>query len=245
MIIQPDFLDHYKTVMLCDMLDDPCAPLYLIRLWGHCQNRKTHRFDWVNPIKLKAVCKSPHDADLFHSSMIECGFLRIESGETVAHEWDSINASLIANWENGKKGGRPKNKTQTKPMGIPSKTHAEPIREEKKGLEKKGLEKNKANDYDDFLSRFNSVTGKRCRVVDQKTKGQLRARLKDGFTIEEIIQAAENCAKDDYHVQNPKYLTPEFITRADKLQKYLAADGKGSTKQMSDFSDGGGWEPSK
>lgn len=127
MIVQPDFLDHWKTQVLTELLDDPCAPIYVIRLWGHCQNRKTHRFERVNPALIKAICKAPQKADLFESSMIEAGFLKIEGNEIVAHEWDIINASLIANWTNGKKGGRPRKKTHGLPIANPSKTHSEPV----------------------------------------------------------------------------------------------------------------------
>ena len=76
----------------------------------------------------------------------------------------------------------------------------------------------------EFLSRFNSATGKKHRVLDAKAAGQLKARLRDGFTLDEIITAAGNCSKDEHHRESGlKYLTPEFITRADKLQMHLHA----------------------
>ena len=59
--------------------------------------------------------------------------------------------------------------------------------------------------------------------MDKKTIGQITARIKEGFTIEDILKATENCSKDKYHIENPQYLTPEFITRSDKLPKYLTA----------------------
>jgi uncharacterized phage protein (TIGR02220 family) len=73
----------------------------------------------------------------------------------------------------------------------------------------------------EFVHVFNESTGKKIRVLDNKSKKQLLARLKEGFKIEEIIQAAKNCSTDPYHIENKHYLTPEFITRSDKLQKYL------------------------
>lgn len=82
-------------------------------------------------------------------------------------------------------------------------------------------EKNEKNIYTDFIEKFNQITGKKIRVADKKFKGQLNQRLKDGFSIDEILEAVENCKKDEFHCQNPQYLTPEFITRSDKLQKYL------------------------
>ncbi len=88
---------------------------------------------------------------------------------------------------------------------------------------------------EDFLKRFNQITGRKFRVLDSKTKRQLKARLKDGFSIEEIFVAVKNCAADDYHQKNTQYLTPEFITRADKLQKYLNAKGKPTAKKRRVF----------
>ena len=120
MIIEPDFLDHWKTRLLMRLLDTDAAPNYVIRLWSHCQTRKTNIFpDW-SPIILSSVCRWPGDADLFWSAMLQT-FCRIEDGHLVAHQWDEVNAGLIASWSNGGKGGRPK-----KPTGNPQKTHGLP-----------------------------------------------------------------------------------------------------------------------
>ena len=142
MIVQPDFLSHWKTQLLVETLEDPCAPIYVIHLWGHCQNRKTDRFQRVNPSILKAICKAAkHDATAFENAMVLCGFVLIENDTIIAHDWSVINASLIAAWKNGRKGGRPKTKnlnkthglTQTKPMANPNVTDKR--REEKMGLD--------------------------------------------------------------------------------------------------------------
>jgi uncharacterized phage protein (TIGR02220 family) len=74
---------------------------------------------------------------------------------------------------------------------------------------------------EDFILGFNKAAGKKIRVLTAKAKSQVSARLKEGFSLPEIMSAAKNCANDDFHRKNPKYLTPEFITRADKLQMYL------------------------
>ncbi len=145
MIVQPDFLEHWKTRLLIDLLDDPCAPQYVIRLWSHCQTSKTHGFPRKNPSVLKAICKAPHDAEKFESAIIESGFVDLVEDQKedmwVVHEWDVVNASLIANWTNGPKGGRPKKKTHEKPMGFqsdnPPETHRKPIREDKIREEKR------------------------------------------------------------------------------------------------------------
>jgi len=80
----------------------------------------------------------------------------------------------------------------------------------------------------DFLSQLKN---KKFRTGVSKVKSNLAARLKQGYTIEEIKSAALNCSKTTYHIENPHHLTPEFITRQDKLEKYLF---KSESKIMSD-----------
>lgn len=77
-----------------------------------------------------------------------------------------------------------------------------------------------------FVEEFNKIKGtpqKPARYkADSKIDSLLKARLKN-YTPQEILTAVRNCKNDPYHLENPKYLTPEFILRADKLQKYLNA----------------------
>ena len=81
--------------------------------------------------------------------------------------------------------------------------------------------------YAVFLELFNQHSGKKTRVLCAKTRKQLPARYKEGFTNEDFIEAIKNCKADEYHIQNPKYLTTEFITRAEKLEMYLGAKATG------------------
>jgi uncharacterized phage protein (TIGR02220 family) len=74
--------------------------------------------------------------------------------------------------------------------------------------------------YDSFIFALNDITGKKFRG-DSKSKSQFKARLKEGYTKEEFTQAIKNCMNDDYHKQQGfRHLTPEFITRPDKLDKW-------------------------
>lgn len=120
MIIEPDFLDHWKTRLLIRLLDTEAAPTYVIRLWSHCQTRKTNRFQDWNPEILAAVCKWTGDAQQFWGAMMQT-FCRQQERDVIAHQWDEVNAGLIASWSNGGKGGRPK-----KPTGNPQITHGLP-----------------------------------------------------------------------------------------------------------------------
>ena len=144
MIVDPDFFDHWKTLLLVENLDgDQAAPIYVLRLWAHCQNRRQCSFDNLSDRALKALCRFPGQANKLVSALSESGFVRrSEDGQTEVVGWDEYNAKLLANWENGAKGGRPKKarnnptETQRKPNDNPPVTHAEPIRVDRSRVDK-------------------------------------------------------------------------------------------------------------
>lgn len=156
MIVDPDFLDHWRTGMVIDALGDPMAPIYIMRLWAHCQERRSDSF--AMPTRgLKAQCKFPGDAEAFEAALTEAGFVERDGATIHVCGWAEKNASLLAAWENGARGGRPPKRpkqnptethglpsdnptvTQTEPTANPSETHAKPIREEKRREESSSL----------------------------------------------------------------------------------------------------------
>lgn len=74
--------------------------------------------------------------------------------------------------------------------------------------------------WDALLNQFNTITGKHLKVVEDKVKRQVMARLKSGYSKNDIVTAITNCFNDPYHIENPKYLTLEFISRPDKMATY-------------------------
>jgi len=86
--------------------------------------------------------------------------------------------------------------------------------------------------WDGLLSQFNSITGKKMRVVCPKTKKQVTARLKEGYTKQDLVNAITNCFNDDFHKDNPHFLTLEFISRSEKMQKYSQDIKKSKPKQQ-------------
>lgn len=81
--------------------------------------------------------------------------------------------------------------------------------------------------WDALVEQFNEITGKKTRVVNTKTKRQFKDRLKEGYTKEDFVNAITNCSKDPFQKDNGlKYLTLEFISRADKLEKYATMNPK-------------------
>jgi len=101
--------------------DDPLAPTYILRLWGHCQEQKTHRFPKLSAGALAAICCFKTSPEMLWLAMQTAGFILVKNTTVEVHQWDEYNAGLITSWNNGKKGGRPK-----KPASNPRDTHGQP-----------------------------------------------------------------------------------------------------------------------
>ena len=139
MIVDPDFCDHWKTRLLVGELGgDECGPVYVLRLWSHCQNRRKSEFDSLSPNALKALCHFPGNAIQLETSLVTSGFIRRNGVALIVCGWADYNAQLLAAWDNGRKGGRPRrtmtcddDKTQEKPTGS---------RTERNGTERNGMD---------------------------------------------------------------------------------------------------------
>jgi uncharacterized phage protein (TIGR02220 family) len=110
-------------------------------------------------------------------------------------------------------------------------TESQLLREEKR-REENIKDNDRSVNWDALLLQFNSITGKKMKVVCDKSKRQINARLKEGYSKLDIVNAITNCFNDDYHKENPKYLTLEFISRPDKMQKYSQEIKKAKPKQQ-------------
>lgn len=135
---------------------------------------------------------------------------------------------------NGEKGGRPKKPKETqetqafisKPKKAVNVTVTDTVINNNPPNPPEG---ELSSRYGKFISTFNSITGKKFRG-DKKSKGMLNGRLSEGYTPNQIVDAIKNCFADQFHRENPHYLTPEFILRPDKLQKYYQANSKSVTE---------------
>lgn len=106
-------------------------------------------------------------------------------------------------------------------------TESQPLREEERREEKNNINSNLKIDWEKLLFQFNSITGKESKVVNSKTKNSIIARLKEGYEKQDLVNAIQNCFNDPYHKEtNHKHLTLEFISRADKMEKYSTIKDK-------------------
>ena len=76
-------------------------------------------------------------------------------------------------------------------------------------------------DFVKLLSFINQKTGRKFKTINDKVKRKYKARLKDGYTKEDILNSIINASNLQYHKDNGcQYLTPEFFSRQDTLDKY-------------------------
>ena len=81
--------------------------------------------------------------------------------------------------------------------------------------------------FDKLLSFINSKTGRNFKVINERTEKKYNARLKEGYTKQDILDAVSNSIKSDFHKEkNFKYLTPEFFSRSETLDKYSNTNNK-------------------
>lgn len=76
------------------------------------------------------------------------------------------------------------------------------------------------NIYSDYIKEFSKIRGINFKESN-KTLTSFTARIKEGYTLKDIIKALKNAMTEQFHIDNQfNHLTPEFLTRADKLEKY-------------------------
>lgn len=78
-------------------------------------------------------------------------------------------------------------------------------------------------DFDRFLIFFNQTLGKKHKLINDQVRAKIKARLKEGYTKHDFQSAIINIAKEKHHIENGfKHVTPEFISRPDKLEMYIS-----------------------
>lgn len=140
MIVDPDFCDHWKTRMLVGLLSgDEAAPIYVLRIWAHCQNRRQCIFENFPAAALKALCRYQGDAAEFEAALITAGWVeRLESSILVTG-WGEYNAKLIAAWTNGGAGQKKERKPDSFKLADPQMTSTTWNRLRAKIIDRDGL----------------------------------------------------------------------------------------------------------
>jgi len=109
-------------------------------------------------------------------------------------------------WEGGSEGG-------TEPPSV---------QEKGKGKGEQALPSQDSEiNFSGLLGFINSSLDKKFKVVNPSVQLKFKARLKDGYSKEDIFNAITNVSKDDFHKEsNFKWATPEYFSRPATLDKY-------------------------
>ena len=246
MIVDPDMPDHWKTRLLADLLGSEAdAVLALIRIWAHCQNRKKVVFDRLPEVAVKAICHYQGDPELLDESLATAGFISRDGDAVTVIGWDEHNSKMIAAWENGRAGGRPRKsdnperaedkpngnpqKTQEKPNGNPANGSANPQESGKGGKGGKDLKpmSGKPDLPAEVFNHWQQAMNHPRAKLDDKRRKKIAARLKDGYTVDDLKAAVDGCKKSPHHMgQNDTrtvYDDIELICRdASHVDKFIA-----------------------
>lgn len=88
-------------------------------------------------------------------------------------------------------------------------------------------------DFNGLLDFINKSFNRSFKTINNTVKNKFKARLKDGYTKADIINCIKNLVNVQYHKENGyQYCTPEFISRADTLEKYSSKTNTKETKQL-------------
>jgi len=76
-------------------------------------------------------------------------------------------------------------------------------------------------DFSKLLEFINKTYEGNFRVINKTTQAKYKARLKDGYTKDDILNAIVNCKKDSFHKEhNYKYCTPLYFSKDKTLDMY-------------------------
>jgi len=128
MKLDPGFLNHWKTELLIAELGAE-GVVAVLRLWGNAQIRRQWSGLKLTPRRLAMETKWKGDENHLFSVLTDTDapWLDPEDGGTWAiHAFDEHQRQVIALWENGAKGGRPRKVSPTPPSKEKN-THPLPL----------------------------------------------------------------------------------------------------------------------
>lgn len=132
--------------------------------------------------------------------------------------------------EQSVKGWKRASKTTTMadPSTTPPTNPSTPKQEEEEKEKEKGEYTLQSKiDFDILLTLINKHTNRNFKVINKTIQAKYKARLKEGYTKDDIKNTIINSAKDDYHKEtNFKYLTPEYFSRSVTIDKFSQSSSK-------------------
>ncbi len=225
MIIQTDFIIHWKTKGLAVRIGREAAIVALLSLWGHCEKRKLWELD-LTPLKLAGICDYSGDAQVLLDTMEELRILDDVSLDGSkerwyrVHGWAEINSSLVGKWHyHAGKGAewhprgylvKPNDKSsdRTKERSSDTTIGWDGIREERisevespplVGIEE-ACEESHSQSFDNFWKKYPLKAGKSDALKSFK-------RQKLASKLDTILASLEICiASESWQSEGGKYI---------------------------------------
>lgn len=83
-----------------------------------------------------------------------------------------------------------------------------------------------------LIQLLNTTFNREFRIVPDAVKKKYRARLREGYTKEDIFNAIKNCKSSEFHTNNDyQYCTPTYFSQQQTLEKW------GAKKKEDDVAD--------
>lgn len=138
MILETDFVDHWKTQRLV-YICGPDAVLCLLRIWSYCQQRKRWQFDGAQASIIEWIGKWNGEKGLLLATLKEVGFIdEEEDGEFSMHDFENVNGKMVSNWANGTNSVK-KTRSATKKDSVRSSKYADSCAKKSPALNKEPL----------------------------------------------------------------------------------------------------------
>ena len=135
MILETDFVDHWKTQRLV-YICGPDAVLCLLRIWSYCQQRKRWQFDAAQASIIEWIGKWNGEKGLLLATLKEVGFIdEEEDGEFSMHDFENVNGKMVSNWANGTNSVK-KTRSATKKDSVKSSKYADSCAKKNPALNK-------------------------------------------------------------------------------------------------------------
>ncbi len=113
----------------------------------------------------------------------------------------------------------------------------------KRGEERRGEDNNntptKVDGFDwvNLLKTINLAFGREFRTINDTVKAKYNARLKDGYTKDDVKNAINNCKNDSFHKdKNYKHCTPEYFSRSATLDLHSQVTVSNNPKSINPHS---------
>ena len=220
------FIQLHRKLLEWEWYDDtPTFKLFIhFLLKANYTDKKWRGIDIKRGQFLTSTSKLSQETGLTQKQVRKSIEKLIKTGEVGKVTTSRNTIITVLSYNKYQKEGKPKGKVGANKGQSEGKQRATTNKDNNNNKENK---ENNTLNFEKLLSFINLKTGRQFKTINDNIRQKYKARLKDGYTKEDIQNAIENACKAPYHIENGKqYLTPEFFSRSDTLDKYASEINK-------------------